>query len=84
LEDREFVGEIPIQAGTTPQQIALVSDQKLYVTCAATHEVHVVDIDNRNVTKVLTGPSTNRRVSRYSTAKPTSRTPHGSGIQRQE
>ncbi|MCE2413210.1 hypothetical protein J4G07_04350 [Candidatus Poribacteria bacterium] len=55
LEDREFVGEIPIQAGTTPQQIALVSDQKLYVTCAATHEVHVVDIDNRNVTKVLTG-----------------------------
>ena len=55
LEDREFVGEIPIQAGTTPQQIALVNDQKLYVTCAATHEVHVVDIDNRNVTKVLTG-----------------------------
>ena len=55
LEDREFVGEIPIQAGTTPQQIALVSDQKLYVTCAASHEVHVVDIDNRNVTKVLTG-----------------------------
>ena len=55
LEDREFVGEIPIRAETTPQQIALVSDQKLYVTCAATHEVHVVDIPNRNVTKVLTG-----------------------------
>ena len=55
LENREFVGEIPIQAGTTPQQIALVSDQKLYVTCAATHEVHVVNIPNRNVTKVLTG-----------------------------
>ncbi len=55
LEDREFIGEIPIQAGTTPQQIALVSDQKLYVTCAATHEVHVVNIPNRNVTKVLTG-----------------------------
>ena len=55
LEDREFVGEIPIQAGTTPQQVALVSDQKLYVTCAATHEVHVVDIPNRNVTQVLTG-----------------------------
>ena len=55
LEDREFVGEIPIQAGTTPQQVALVNDQKLYVTCAATHEVHVVDIPNRNVTKVLTG-----------------------------
>ena len=55
LQDREFVGEIPIQAGTTPQQIALVNDRKLYVTCAATHEVHVVDIDNRNVIKVLTG-----------------------------
>ncbi|MDE0555315.1 MAG: hypothetical protein OXI24_13920, partial [Candidatus Poribacteria bacterium] len=55
LEDREFVGEIPIQAGTTPQQIALINNQKLYVTCAATHEVHVVDIPNRNVTKVLTG-----------------------------
>ncbi len=55
LEDREIVGEIPIQDGTTPQQIALINEQKLYVTCAATHEVHVVDIPNRNVTKVLTG-----------------------------
>ncbi len=55
LENREFVGEIPIQAGTTPQQIALINNQKLYVTCAAAHEVHVVDIPNRNVTKVLTG-----------------------------
>ena len=55
LEDRAFVGEIPIQAGTTPQQIAFINEQKLYVTCAATHEVHVVDIPNRNVTKVLTG-----------------------------
>ncbi|MYK17672.1 hypothetical protein F4055_05795 [Candidatus Poribacteria bacterium] len=55
LEDREFIGEIPIQAGTTPQQIALINNQKLYVTCAATHEVHVVNIPNRNVTKVLTG-----------------------------
>ena len=55
LEDRAFVGEIPIQAGTTPQQIALVNAQKLYVTCGATQAVHVVDIDNRNVTKVLTG-----------------------------
>ena len=55
LEDRKFVGEIPIQAGTTPQQIAFINEQKLYVTCAATHEVHVVDIPNRNVTKILTG-----------------------------
>ncbi len=55
LEDREIVGEIPIQEGATPQQVALINDQKLYVTCGAAHEVHVVDIPNRNVTKVLTG-----------------------------
>ena len=55
LEDREIVGEIPIQEGATPQQVALINAQKLYVTCAAAHEVHVVDISNRNVTKVLTG-----------------------------
>ncbi len=55
LEDREIVGEIPIQAGATPQQIALIDDTKMYVTCAAAHEVHVVDIPNRNVTKILTG-----------------------------
>lgn len=55
LEDREIVGEVPIQEGATPQQVALVSAQKLYVTCAAAHEVHVVDIPNRNVTKILTG-----------------------------
>ncbi len=55
LEDREIVGEIPIQDGAMPQQIALINEQKLYVTCAASHEVHVIDIPNRNVTKVLTG-----------------------------
>ena len=55
LEDREIVGEIPIEAGATPQQIAFINEQKMYVTCAASHEVHVVDIPNRNVTKVLTG-----------------------------
>ena len=55
LEDREIVGEIPIQGGSTPQQIALINDNKMYVTCAAAHEVHVVDIGNRNVRKVLTG-----------------------------
>ena len=55
LEDREIVGEIPIQDGATPQQIALINEQKMYVTCAAAHEVHVIDIPNRNVTKVLTG-----------------------------
>ena len=55
LEDRQIVGEIPIQAGATPQQVAVVGENKMYVTCAAAHEVHVIDIDNRNVTKVLTG-----------------------------
>ena len=55
LEDREVVGEIPIQEGATPQQIVFINDEKLYVTCAAAHEVHVVDIPNRSVTKVLTG-----------------------------
>ena len=55
LEDREIVGGIPIRAGATPQQIVFINDEKLYVTCAAAHEVHVVDIPNRNVTKVITG-----------------------------
>lgn len=55
LADREIVGGIPIQEGATPQQIAFINDQKLYVTCAAVHEVHVVDIPNRNTTKILTG-----------------------------
>ncbi len=55
LQDQEIVGEIPIQASATPQQVAFIDENKLYVTCAAAHEVHVVDIPNRNVTKVLTG-----------------------------
>ena len=55
LEDREIVGEIPIQAGATPQQVTVIGENKMYVTCAAAHEVHVIDIDNPNVTKVLTG-----------------------------
>lgn len=55
LKAREIVGEIPIQEGATPQQIVFINDQKLYVTCAAAHEVHVIDIPNRSTTKVLTG-----------------------------
>ena len=55
LAQREIVGEIPIQEGATPQQIVFINDEKLYVTCAAAHEVHVVDIPNRNVTKIITG-----------------------------
>ena len=55
LEDRDIVGEIPIQDGANPQQIAFIDENKMYVTCTEAHEVHVVDIANRNVTKVLTG-----------------------------
>ena len=55
LEAREIVGEIPIQEGATPQQVALINDEKLYVTCAAAHEVHVINIPNRSTTKILTG-----------------------------
>ena len=55
LEQRDIVGEIPIQAGATPQQIAIIDENKMYVTCAEAHEVHVIDIDNRNVTKSLAG-----------------------------
>ena len=55
LEAREIVGEIPIQEGATPQQVALINEEKLYVTCAAANEVHVIDIPNRSTTKVLTG-----------------------------
>ena len=55
LEDRDIVGEIPIQDGANPQQIAFINENKMYVTCTEAHEVHVVDIANRNVTKVLTG-----------------------------
>ena len=55
LEQRDIVGEIPIQAGATPQQIAIIDENKMYVTCAEAHEVQVIDIDNRNVTKSLTG-----------------------------
>ena len=55
LEDRKIVGEIPIQEEATPQQAIIINDQKMYITCAAAHEVHVIDIPNRNVTKILTG-----------------------------
>ncbi len=56
LQERIIVGEIPLRAGSSPQQVALINENKLYVTCADAHEVHVVDIANRNVTHVITGP----------------------------
>lgn len=56
LQRRAIVGEIPIRAGAQPQSLAFVNENKMYVTCDAAHEVHVIDIPNRNVTKVITGP----------------------------
>lgn len=55
LQRRAIIGEIPIRAGAQPQNLAVVNENKMYVTCDAAHEVHVVDIPNRNVTKVITG-----------------------------
>ncbi|RKU25448.1 hypothetical protein C6495_18895 [Candidatus Poribacteria bacterium] len=55
LQRRAIIGEIPIRAGAQPQSLAVVNENKMYVTCDAAHEVHVVDIPNRNVTKVITG-----------------------------
>lgn len=56
LQRRAIVGEIPIRAGAQPQSLAFVNENKMYVTCDAADEVHVIDIPNRNVTKVITGP----------------------------
>ena len=55
LERREIVGEIPIREGAQPQQLALINDDKMYVTCDAAHEVHVIDLPNRKVTKTIVG-----------------------------
>ena len=55
LQRRAIIGEIPMRAGAQPQNLAVVNENKMYVTCDAAHEVHVVDIPNRNVTKVITG-----------------------------
>ena len=60
LEQREIVGEIPIASGSYPQGLALVNPNKMYVTCDNTHEVHVIDISNRNVTKIISDPSFNK------------------------
>lgn len=56
LETRAVIGDIPIPAGANPQQVALIDGSKMYVTCSESHEVHVVDIHNRYVTKRLAGP----------------------------
>ena len=60
LEQREIVGEIPIESSAYPQSLALVKPNKMYVTCDNAHQVHVIDIPNRSVTKVITDPSFNK------------------------
>ena len=60
LERREIIGEIPIRSGAYPQSLALVNPNKMYVTCDNVHQVQVIDIPNRNVTKVITDASFNK------------------------
>ena len=60
LEQREIVGEIPIESGSYPQSLALVNPNKLYVTCDNVHQVHVIDVPNRSVTKIITDSSFNK------------------------
>ena len=57
LERREIIGVIPIQSGAYPQNLALVTPNKIYVTCDNVHQVHVVDIASRSVTKIITDAS---------------------------
>ena len=60
LEQRTIIGHIPIASGAYPQNLALVSPNKMYVTCDNVHQVHVIDIPNRAVTKIITDPSFNK------------------------
>ncbi|MDE0635914.1 MAG: dockerin type I domain-containing protein [Candidatus Poribacteria bacterium] len=60
LEQREIIGEIPIQPGAYPQSLALINPNKMYVTCDRAHQVHVVDIGSRSVTKIITDASFNK------------------------
>ncbi len=60
LERREVIGVIPIQAGAYPQQLALVNSNKMYVTCDNAHQVHVVNIGSRSVTKIISDASFNK------------------------
>ena len=60
LERREIIGAIPIQSGAYPQNLALINPNKIYVTCDNVHQVHVVDIGSRSVTKIITDVSFNK------------------------
>ena len=60
LERREIIGQIPVELGAYPQRMALVSPNKMYVTCDNVHQVHSVNLDTRKVTKVITDSSFNK------------------------
>lgn len=60
LERREIIGTIPIQPGAYPQSLALINPNKMYVTCDNAHQVHVIDIGSRSVTKIITDASFNK------------------------
>lgn len=60
LERQEIVDVIPIQPGAYPQSLALINPNKMYVTCDNVHQVHVVDIGSRSVTKIITDASLNK------------------------
>ena len=60
LENRKYVDRIAIPPGAYPQSMALINSTKMYVTCDNVHQVLVVNIGTRKVTKVITDPSMNK------------------------
>ncbi len=60
LERREIIGVISLQPGVYPQSLALVNQDKMYITCDNTHQVHVVNIGSRSVPKIITDASFNK------------------------
>lgn len=60
LERREIIGVISLQPGVYPQSLALVNQDKMYITCDNTHQVHVVNIGSRSVSKIITDASFNK------------------------
>ena len=51
LLTRSNVGSIPIDADTTPKQIALIPPSKAYVTGLYSNVIHVVDLNQKSVVK---------------------------------
>ena len=60
LLTRSNVGSIPIDADTTPKQIALIPPSKAYVTGLYSNVIHVVDLNQKSVVKrIPCGPMPN-------------------------